>query len=214
MSRSPIEMWSESSGVHGTLHVRVDRPSFDDKVLKRHYSATLESKKPGILNIRAHNTTTQSHRTRSAQFAQQAHKSTIAQSVPRTAPPSALLSQQPCRRTLCPMRAAAVALSAHMHCHTTPLLRHRLHAGAPSDRRSHGRAARWRPPLRPPRRPSVPHTHWHCREPWPLTAPSAPDCRALTPALPPCFSVMIAWRHASASNIAHWRSLRCRHRRH
>ena len=129
MSRSPIEMWSESSGVHGTLHVRVDRPSFDDKVLKRHYSATLESKKPGILNIRAHNTTTQSHRTRSAQFAQQAHKSTIAQSVPRTAPPSALLSQQPCRRTLCPMRAAAVALSAHMHCHTTPLLRHRLHAG-------------------------------------------------------------------------------------
>jgi hypothetical protein len=41
----------------------------------------------------------------------------------------------------------------------------------------------------PPHRPTVPHAH--SREPWPLTAPHAPDCRALTPALPPCVSVMI-----------------------
>jgi len=77
-----------------------------------------------------------------AQFVHQAHKSPIAHTAHRTAPPSSLPSQQHCLRTICPSRAAAVALSAHMHCHTTPSLRHRLHAGAhPTDDRTAARLA-------------------------------------------------------------------------
>ena len=51
---------------------------------------------------------------------------------------------------------------------------------ASSARRRHVHAARWRRPTHAPRRPSIPRTH--CREPWPLAAPAAPGCRALTPA--------------------------------
>ena len=73
-----------------------------------------------------------------AQFAHQAHnKSLITHAAQCTAPPSALPSQQHCLRTSCPTRAAPVSLSAHMHCHTTPLLRHRLHAGARPKRKAH-----------------------------------------------------------------------------
>ena len=54
-------------------------------------------------------------------------QATIAHTAERTAPPSALPSQQHCMRTFCPTRAAAVAPGWHLHCHATSMLRHGLH---------------------------------------------------------------------------------------
>jgi hypothetical protein len=83
-----------------------------------------------------------SHRTRTAQFAHQAHKPPIAHTAQRTAPPSALSSQHPCMRTSCPTRAAAVAPGWHLHCHATSMLRHGLHTGTrPTDERTTARLA-------------------------------------------------------------------------
>ena len=48
------------------------------------------------------------------------------------------------------------------------------------DRPTNDREARRRRPTHAPCRPPVPRAH--CREPWPLAAPAAPCCRALTPA--------------------------------
>jgi hypothetical protein len=121
-----------------------------------------------------------SHRTRTAQFAHQAYKPPIAHTAERTAPPSALPSQQHCMRTFCPTRAAAVAPGWHLHCHATSMLCSRALTSTHSDRRTGGRAAQRRRPTHAPRCPPVPRAH--CREPWPLAAPAAPCCRALTPA--------------------------------
>jgi hypothetical protein len=120
-----------------------------------------------------------SHRTRTAQFAHQAYKPPIAHTAERTAPPSALPSQQHCMRTFCPTRAAAVAPGWHLHCHATSMLRHGLHTGTrPTDERTTARLAgvarRTRRAAHPSRAPTA--------TPWPLAAPAAPCCRALTPA--------------------------------
>jgi hypothetical protein len=83
-------------------------------------------------------------------------------------------------RTFCPTRAAAVAPGWHLHCHATSMLCSRALTSTHSDRRTGGRAAQRRRPTHAPRCPPVPRAH--CREPWPLAAPAAPCCRALTPA--------------------------------
>ena len=87
----------------------------------------------------------------------------------------------------CPTRAAPTALDSHLHCHASSMLRSRLHTSPRSARQTHRRSARWRAPLRPPRCPSVPHTH--CRElcrssrllrfaavPWPLPTALPSHC--------------------------------------
>ena len=181
MSRSPVETWSESSGVHGTLHVRVGRAEINED-LKR-----ISPRLSKISNMRTLVTRhsravyyNKSHRTRyCAVCASQAqaidranraaHRATLGTAVAAALPAHVL-----------PIARGSGGPGAHMHCHATPLLRHMLLAGTQSERPTARRAAPLCRPITAPRRPPVPCAH--CREPWRRATPAAPRCRALAPA--------------------------------